>query len=493
MSNRKLFLALFAASLLGAIIAVGGFQLVAPQQEAATPQNDAIQQHTKLTNYLSQTDASVPEGLNFVMAAEATTPCVVHIKSTITESSNYGGQRSEQMEEWLRQFGFEPRRQQPRSGQASGSGVIISKDGYIVTNNHVIDKASDVKVVLNNNKSYEAKVIGTDPATDLAVIKIDGDGDDFPFVKFGDSDGIKVGQWVLAVGNPFELNSTVTAGIISAKGRNININRSQYGIESFIQTDAAVNPGNSGGALVNLKGELIGINTAIASPTGSYAGYSFAVPASLVKKVAMDLKEFGIVQRALLGVAIREVNADLAKEKDLDEVQGVFVAGVNENSSADDAGLEEGDVILKIDDSPTNTVAGLQESIARHRPGDKVKVTFKRGSKRKTTTVTLKNMMGETTAVKYAGSTKIEGATFANLTPKDKEALEVKGGAKIMELKAGKFKDAGLREGFTITQIDKRPIHNTEDLSRVLSSKKGGILIEGKYEEGDPVYYALGW
>ncbi|WP_367379210.1 S1C family serine protease [Persicobacter sp. CCB-QB2] len=288
MSNRKLFLALFAASLLGGVIAVGGFHLVSPQQNATPASNSetAKEHHVKLTNFLAETDMEVPAGLNFVAAAEATTPCVVHIKSTITQNtSGYGGRRSP-MEDWLREFGFEPRQQSPRQGQASGSGVIISDDGYIVTNNHVIDNASEVKVVLNDNRSFDAKVIGTDPTTDLAVLKIDESN--LPFVRMGDSDNIKVGEWVLAVGNPFELNSTVTAGIVSAKGRNINISRSQYGIESFIQTDAAVNPGNSGGALVNLKGELIGVNTAIASlrllcgiffcSTGFYSGKSYGRP-----------------------------------------------------------------------------------------------------------------------------------------------------------------------------------------------------------------------
>ena len=315
-------------------------------------------------------------------------------------------------EEFFRYFFGQGRRDyapQPRIGM--GSGVIISEDGYIVTNNHVIDQADKIEVTLNDKRLFEATLIGSDASTDIALLKIDAEK--LPIVKFGDSDKLQVGEWVLAVGNPFQLNSTVTAGIVSAKSRNLGMlsPNSRLGIESFIQTDAAVNPGNSGGALVNTSGELVGINTAIYSETGNYAGYSFAIPTSIVSKVITDLKQYGTVQRAMLGVSIMEMNDHLAKEKKIDLRKGVYVAEVSERSAAMEADLKPGDVIVAINGVATPTVAILQEQIARYRPGDKVKIEFFRGKDKKQSDAVLKNSYGNTDVTK-ATNTDMLGATL---------------------------------------------------------------------------------
>ncbi|KAB2821325.1 MAG: trypsin-like serine protease, partial [Paludibacter sp.] len=305
---------------------------------------------------------------DFTVAAELTVNAVVHVKvKSEVQVSQFGGR--DQLFEYF--FGPQFRQQQPQIREGAGSGVIISEDGYIVTNNHVIDKSKEIEVVLNDKRTYSATVVGADPNTDIALLKIDEKN--LPYIIFGNSDSLKVGEWVLAVGNPFNLTSTVTAGIVSAKARNINILNSAMPIESFIQTDAAVNPGNSGGALVNQRGELVGINTAIASRTGSYAGYSFAVPTTIVRKVVDDLKEFGEVQRALLGVVITTVTADVAQDYNLGKIEGVYVDNVSDNGAAKEAGIRSGDVIIAVGNKKVNTNAELQEAVSQYRPGDDVK------------------------------------------------------------------------------------------------------------------------
>jgi Do/DeqQ family serine protease len=377
----------------------------------------------------------------------------------------------------------------------SGSGVIIQKEGYIVTNNHVVENATRIDVIMNNQKSYTAELIGTDPSTDLALLKIDSD-ETLSAIPFGDSDNLQVGEWVLAVGNPFDLTSTVTAGIVSAKARNINILRRNdgLGIEAFIQTDAAVNPGNSGGALVNVRGELVGINTAIASTTGSFAGYSFAVPTEIVKKVVTDLREHGIVQRGLLGVQIRDVTADLSKELNLSVVRGIYVAGVTENSGAIEAGLEKGDVIIEVDGVQVNTSAQLQERIARKRPGDKVKVVYLRNGKERNTNVELKNRLGTTDKItNEAGELmKIEalGIEIQNISPEDATKIGTTG-VKIATIGKGKFKEAQVPEGFIITHIDKEKVDSSADVIRLLEGKNGGVLIEGFHPTGKRGFFAI--
>jgi S1-C subfamily serine protease len=315
----------------------------------------------------------------------------------------------------------------------------------------------------------------------------------------GNSDDLRVGEWVLAVGNPFaqgtpwDLTSTVTAGIVSAKGRNINILGGGYGIESFIQTDAAVNPGNSGGALVNLKGELVGINTAIATPSRTFAGYSFAIPATLVKKVIEDLKEYGVVQRALLGVQIRDVDADFAEERDIDDVGGVYIMEVNDNSAAEEAGLQKGDIIVNIGNVPVNTTAELQELVARNSPGDKISVSYKRNGKKYTTEAVLRNLQGDTGVLTFDNTNSFDGAVFNEANDEVLEELDLRGGVEITQIGKGKWKDEGIKPGFIITHVNKTPVDNVDQVMNILKTKKGGNLIEGMYRDGEQRYYAIGW
>ncbi len=335
-------------------------------------------------------DKSSGGPVDLTYAAQQTVQSVVHVRvrSTVTQDES---------DNPFFQFFNGDMQQRPRKVTGFGSGVIISPDGYIVTNNHVIDGADSVQVTLNDNKSYQAKIVGRDPDTDIALIKIPADN--LPAVKFGNSDDLKLGEWVLAVGNPFNLTSTVTAGIVSAKGRNIDIDGG-YKLESFIQTDAALNMGNSGGALVNTNGELVGITSAIISPTGTYAGNSFAIPSNIVKKTVTDLREFGRAQRPFLGISIREVTSDLAQKEKLNNVSGVYIASVNPGGAADAAGLREKDVIVKIDNKNIESPSDLQETVAEHHPGDKIKITYIRNGKDETTSAELKNVNGNTEVVR---------------------------------------------------------------------------------------------
>ncbi|MFM7216498.1 MAG: Do family serine endopeptidase [Bacteroidota bacterium] len=433
------------------------------------------------TNYTMNGAAGLPD---FTVAAEQTVHGVVHVNTTFSSRGN--GQGS---------FGFDPfnfwgQPMPQRKQEASGSGVIISEDGYIITNNHVVENADKVEVTLNDNRKFEARIIGTDPSTDLALLKIDEKG--LPFIPYGNSDELKVGEWVLAVGNPFNLTSTVTAGIVSAKGRNIGILPDQYKIESFIQTDAAVNPGNSGGALVNTRGELIGINAAIASNTGSYTGYSFAIPVNLARKVVDDLVEYGNVQRGFIGVSIRDMDAKLAEEKGLKETQGVYIAGLTEGGAAETAGLKEGDVIVRVGEVAVNSSPQLQEQVGRFRPGDKVNVSVLREGKEQTFSLVLRNREGSTTIIKNDQPLDLLGASFENTPNDDLKRLGIQGGVKVVRLSSGKLLSSGIKEGFIITHIDKKPVRSTEDLSAVLRSKQGGVLIEGIYPNGMKAYYGFG-
>lgn len=435
--------------------------------------------------------------VDFTQAAEATVHAVVHIKCTTEGKTIQTSPFADPFHNFF--FGGGGFQMQTPPSSSSGSGVIISNEGFIATNNHVIDKADKIEVVLNNNKTYEATVIGKDPSTDLALLKIEEK--ELPFIHFGNSDDVKIGEWVLAVGNPFNLTSTVTAGIISAKGRNINAldnnpNKDIYPIESFLQTDAAVNPGNSGGALVNLKGELIGINSAIASNTGSYTGYSFAIPVNIVRKVMADLKEFGSVQRAFIGVSIRDIDAKLMKDKDLKVTQGAYVAGLTDNGAAEAAGIREGDIILKIAGSAIKTTPELQEQISRYRPGDIINVTILRDNKELDLPVTLRNKHGETGIIRNVKNTtntaSFLGASFESISDKEKTKLKINNGLKVIKLQSGKLLSSGIKEGFIITSIDKKPINTVEDLVTYLENKRGGVLIEGVYENGVRGYYGFG-
>lgn len=380
---------------------------------------------------------------------------------------------------------------------ATGSGVIISEDGYIVTNNHVVDLADKIEITLNNESTYTAEVIGKDPNTDLALIKINEKG--LPYINFGNSDDVKIGEWVLAVGNPFNLTSTVTAGIISAKARNINILKGGSGtkdfpLESFIQTDAAVNPGNSGGALVSASGNLIGINTAIASKTGSYTGYSFAIPSNIVKKVTEDLLEYGIVQRAFIGVSIQNVNQKVANDYKLPNLKGVMVNGITKDGAARSAGIQVNDVILKVGTIEVNDIPELQEQIGSFRPGEKASITIRRGSEIKSITIVLRNKEGNTASINKEEINKLtaHGASFQGLSLQELKELKIKNGVKISSITSGKLRNAGIIDGFIITKIDEQVVTNPEAVAKLFRSKKGGILIEGIYPNGAKGYFGFG-
>ncbi len=416
---------------------------------------------------------------DLTMAAENTVNAVVHI---MTQSVRGGWSSGNP---WLDFFGY---RQEPQIAQGFGSGVIISADGYMVTNNHVVQGAEKIRVVLNDKREFDARLIGTDQTTDLAVLKIDEKG--LPFLRYGNSDDLKLGEWVLAVGNPFNLTSTVTAGIVSAKARNIGISGDRSSIESFIQTDAAVNPGNSGGALVNQRGELVGINTAIASRTGSYTGYSFAIPATIVRKVVEDLKRYGEVQRALLGVEIIGVDASVAEEFKLDKIEGVYVANVTDDGGAKAAGIRGGDVILSIQGKKVNTNAELQETVSQFRPGDEVRITVKRDNAEKQFNVKLRNTLGETGIVQ--DSQIVFGAEFETVSDREKSKLNIDRGIRIKKLGSGKLKSAGVPEGFVVTDVNKKPVFDVSDLKRIITNARGGILIEGIDPDGELAYFVFG-
>lgn len=478
-------------ALVASLLAVALYATLAPKPY----QSLLDKQQVTPARYASLGDGTIA-GFDFTEPAALALPGVVNIQSTVKSS---GIQR---MPRDFFQFFGEPNEgdgdaPQPESPSsvATGSGVILTADGYIVTNNHVIEEATSVRVTLNDNRSFTAKVIGTDPQTDLALIKIDAA--DLPFLKVGNSDETKVGQWVLAVGNPFNLTGTVTAGIVSAKGRSININEDLYSVESFIQTDAAVNPGNSGGALVNLQGELIGINTAIASRTGSYAGYSFAIPTKIMTKVIDDLMNYGKVQRGLLGIKIRDVSSELNEERKLGTNQGVLVEIVNENSAASEAGIATGDVIVKADGNTINNTAQLLASIALKRPGDKVELDLLRAGKPVHYNVTLKSQAGDTKLVKAEASdiSRTLGATFGELTAGDLKELDVTGGVRVDQLTPGKLRSAGVRVGFVITHVQDEPVKNVAELEKIIDQRiqsgKTSLVLEGKYKSGETAVYAI--
>lgn len=455
-------------------------------------------------------------GMNtdFTKAAESTINGVVSIKSFATPRQQRGYSSGDDFfnDPFFDFFFGNPyggRQQQPRRQQQQpkneeeaqqplglGSGVIVSADGYIVTNNHVIDGAERLEVTLNDNRQFNATVIGADPNTDLALIKIDAT--DLPVIPMGDSDALKVGEWVLAVGNPFGLTSTVTSGIVSAKARSISsaTNGRPMGLESYIQTDAAVNPGNSGGALVNLNGELVGINTAIYSQTGSYAGYAFAIPTAVVTKVATDLKQYGTVQRAFLGISYIPLDAKLAKEKGLkDIVDGLYVEQVNDRSTAMEAGLQKGDVITAINGVPTHTSAQLLEQMARLRPGDKVTINFIRDGKTRTASATLLNSQGSTKITQASNVTDL-GCAFRKPDDETRRQLKISSGLQVTGLKDGKFKQAGIKDGFIILDINNVKVTSAEDVEKIYNSiikstDDHVMFISGLYPTGKKMYYAV--
>jgi len=462
--------------LVSALLAIGGWQYLENEKPSQPDGSNA-----RLTAF-GGSFFKLPEGKivdpaslypNFVNASSKVTPAVVNIKSLSGGSLN---------DIWSRQRSVDA---------SSGSGVIISADGYIVTNNHVVEGGTDIEVTLDDRREYEAELIGRDPSTDLALVKIEAEG--LPFVSFGNSDSLFVGEWVLAVGNPFDLRSTVTAGIVSAKGRSIDILDDRYSIESFIQTDAAVNPGNSGGALVNSGGDLMGINTAIITRSGRYEGYSFAVPSSLAKKVVNDLIEFGTVQRALLGIELEDVDSKDAESLGLPTNDGVLVREINPNSGAADAGMEPGDVIIRIEDAPIRDIPALKETIGRFRPGTTVRITYFRDSRLSTVRVTLKNAINDVSLVtkEHQSFMREIGFELRDLTDEENERMPSRG-AKVISIYLGSKVDrTRMDPDYIITKVNRERVTSVDDLVRIITATRKGedVLLEGYYESFSGEYY----
>jgi serine protease Do len=506
---RKIGLTLLTA-FVGGAMALGTYKVF--EDKAVSSMSFEDRQKVYFASNKSAAITSSAGEVDFTQAAAAVTPAVVYIRTTYAATASSG--RDSQMEDLFGQmFG---QRARPRSSQpqmASGSGVIISPDGYIVTNNHVVEKADKITVALNDHRTYQAKVIGTDPNTDLALIKITATN--LPIVKLGNSDDARVGEWVLAVGNPFNLTSTVTAGIISAKGRNIGIigsedngdddNQSPFGptrnqpdvpkvnkaIESFIQTDAAINPGNSGGALVNTKGELIGINSAIASHTGSYEGYGFAIPVNLAKKVLDDIEKYGSVKRGYIGVSFRELNEDAAEQLNIKTTSGLFVNDLVTGGGAEQAGIRKGDIITKVDGTTIYESSDLQEKVGRLQPGDKVKLTVLRDGATKEIAVTLKGEAAPVNKVAAHSKSAEElynklGASFKPLTPQEKGKMHVNSGVVVTQVRSGGFFDeTDIPVGSVITSINKQAINGVADIDKAITNTRNGmVIITGSYPDG---------
>lgn len=448
---------------------------------------------------------TVGQPVDLTYAADKALPAVVHIKFVQNSKVQTVDVQSDPFSDFFSDpFGFfgrpgqggtQKRQIQTPRRTATGSGVIISKDGYIVTNNHVVAGADELTVTLNDNREFSARIIGTDETSDLALIKVDGK--DLPTLPVGDSDKLKVGEWVIAVGNPFGLNNTVTAGIVSAKARSLGAN----GVESFIQTDAAINQGNSGGALVNTSGELVGINAMLSSPTGSNIGYGFAIPTTIMNKVVDDLKKYGTVQRAVLGIQGGDVLNYINEQKDkgnndidLGTNEGVYVSKVEENGAAANAGIEQGDIITAIDGKKVTKMAELMEILANKRPGDKVNITYLHKKQKKSKTVVLKNAQGNTKVVKPA-DLDVLGANFREISNAQKQQLNINNGLEIMKVNNGALKNAGINRGFIIQRINDHSVKTLDDLQRIVkeasTSKEPVLYIQGIYPTGKKAYFAV--
>lgn len=436
-----------------------------------------------LPAHYSPMDNALP---NFNTAAERTMHAVVHIKSKKTVTTQFFN------DPFFDFFGFRPQIQQgTQEAVSTGSGVILSEDGYIITNNHVISDADELEVTLNDNRIYSAKVIGTDPTTDLGLIKIDAKN--LPSIELANSDEVRVGDWVLAVGNPFNLASTVTAGIVSAIGRDLEIIKDQKAIESFIQTDAAVNPGNSGGALVNIDGKLIGINTAISSPTGAYAGYAFAVPANMMRKIAADLREFGMVQTPNIGITkYQNLDSKLSKEHSIPFTEGVYVAAFSDQSAAAEAGMKIGDIIVGADDVPIKQEGKLREMTARHRPGENIVLKIWRSGSYQTLKIKLRNPQGTTELIRMERNERLAelGIEVGDLSQQERSAYRLKGGAKILKLYAGRIRQttANLQAGFIVLRANGVEVSSGADFTHILEQKGKKVTVEGFYPNYNMLY-----
>ena len=420
---------------------------------------------------------------DFTYAAESAIDAVVYVKVVSREMSR----QAPSIFDFFFGYGGTP---QERERVGSGSGVIIREDGYIVTNNHVIEGATDIEVTLTNNKTFKAELIGADPATDVALIKVDAQG--LPVIPFGDSDKLRLGEWVLAIGSPYNLRSTVTAGIVSAKGRSIPDNSREFKIESFIQTDAAVNPGNSGGALVDKAGNLVGINTAIVSQTGAYAGYSFAVPVNIVKRIVDDLMDFGSVRRAVLGVVMSPITQEIADKLKLSSLNGVYIVEVSPGSAAEQAGVKKEDVLVKIDSVQVTNASSVQEMVSGFYPGDKATLTVIRSGKEKELEVTFKGTAQENGTVTEDGSVAFYGSAIKEASKETKERLGIKSGVEIVSVGPGKIMDAGVTEGFVILYVNDQPVSKPQDVINIIKKSKRAVFIEGLTSYGKVSYFGFG-
>ncbi len=483
MKGKYLIGALFMA-LLGAFIALFAYTKIVVKPSLAVSKDSSKVEVRDAQAYL--TSLQPQEGqIDLTYAAELTVHAVVHVHTKTV----IGSQADNPIMQW---FYGDRYSNKPREANGYGSGVIISSDGYIITNNHVVEGAESVDVTLNDKRTFTAKVIGRDPGSDIALLKIKAEN--LPTIKYGDSDQLKLGEWVLAVGNPFNLTSTVTAGIVSAKGRSLDLNEGDYRIESFIQTDAALNMGNSGGALVNTKGLLVGITSAIISPNGAYSGNSFAIPVTIVKKVVDDLKEYGQVQRALIGVNIQDVESEDAEKLNLSEVKGVLVTRVIKDGSAEAAGMKENDVIIKFDSQPVNSVSELQEQVSKHRPGYKATVTYLRKGKETSVPIVLKNQAGNTSVVTAAmdEGDMVFGARLKSLSSSDKSSMDIDYGVKVMEINDGKFKDIGMSRGYIILNVNGKKVRTPDDIRQFTNNEKSLKSIGGIQPDGTILNYQFG-
>lgn len=420
---------------------------------------------------------------DFTYAAESAVDAVVYVKVVSREAVR----NPQSIFDFFFGYGATP---QERERVGSGSGVIIREDGYIVTNNHVIEGATEIEVTLTNNKTFKAELIGADPATDVALIKVDAQG--LPTIPFGDSDRLRLGEWVLAIGSPYNLRSTVTAGIVSAKGRSIPDNSREFKIESFIQTDAAVNPGNSGGALVDKAGNLVGINTAIVSQTGAYAGYSFAVPVNIVKKIVSDLIDFGSVRRAMLGVTMSPVTQEIADKMKLSSLNGVYIVEVSPGSAAEKAGVRKEDILIAIDSVKITNASSVQEMVNSFSPGDKAVLTVIRDGREKDLEVKFQGTAEENGTVTEDGSVAFYGSRIDEVSRETKERLGIKSGVEIVSVGPGKIMDAGVTEGFVILYVNDEPVSKPQDVINIIKKSKRAVFIEGLTSYGKVSYFGFG-
>ena len=474
--KRGIFIVLLSA-VVGGLTAYAVVRSISSEQPLDVRMADGAQFRTVNLSHENWPD--------FTYAAESAVDAVVYVKTTATHAQP---QTPNSIFDYF--FGFPQSAPQQREKVGSGSGVIIREDGYIVTNNHVIEGADKIEVTLNNNETYPATLVGTDPATDIALLKIDATA--LPIIPFGDSDKLRLGEWVIAIGSPYDLRSTITAGIVSAKGRAMPNYSGEYKIESFIQTDAAVNPGNSGGALVDRAGNLVGINTAIYSRTGSYSGYSFAVPVNIVKKIAYDLMDFGSVQRAVLGISMGPITDKIAEDLKLSSRNGVYISEVSVSGAADKAGIKAGDILTAIDSTQIRSTAGVQETVSRYSPGDKAVLTVIRDGKEMKFEVTFKGTSQENGTVSDDGTVAFYGSSIKSAAEETLEKYNIRNGVEIVDLGPGKLMEAGAVEGFIIQYVNDHPVKTPQDVIDIVKKSKRAVFIEGITPSGRTGYFGFG-